>query len=372
MLDHLHTTPGGLPRARALGVPFDGQTGQHNAITDVAGVTVGYTTLIAGEGPLRIGEGPVRTGVTAILPRPPDALGVPVFSGYHSFNGNGELTGSHYIAEAGIAAGPITLTNTHACGIARDASIQWVNRRLPDALSDSWSLPVAAETYDGWLNDINGGHIAAEHVHAALDNAASGPLDEGSVGGGTGMMTFGFKAGSGTASRRVDYGGEPFVVGTFVQSNFGVRDQLMIRGRRLGASLESRALGALPEKSSIIAVIATDAPMLPHQLNRLARRAMVGVACTGGIGHHGSGDIFLAFSTANHGAHGAGSGRFAELRYVPDPEINPFFQAVVQTVEEAILNALIANRTMRGRDDHEAPALPHGAVRALFGGQADR
>jgi D-aminopeptidase len=350
-----------------LGVPFAGQPGPNNAITDVEGVSVGYATLIEGEGPLQVGKGPVRTGVTGILPRPLNALHIPVFSGYHSFNGNGELTGSHYIAEAGIACGPVTLTNTHACGITRDASIDWVNKHRPEMLGDSWSLPVAGETYDGYLNDINGGHVRAEHVHQALDSAFDGAIEEGSVGGGTGMINFGYKAGSGTASREVVHGDEQFTVGAFVQSNFGSQHQLTVRGHRLGEQLVVDAQDLGPEKSSIIVVLATDAPLLPHQLNRLARRATVGVALTGGIGHHGSGDIFLAFSTANPQALTAAPEGFASLRFIPDVAINPFFEAVVHSVEEAILNALIANQPMRGRDDRLVPALQHDAVRRLFG-----
>jgi L-aminopeptidase/D-esterase-like protein len=367
-------TPGGRPRARALGVPFDGTPGPWNAITDVAGVAVGYRTLVRGTGPLRVGEGPVRTGVTAILPRPRAEVATPVFAGLHSQNGNGELTGAHLIAEVGLLALPVTITNTHACGIARDATIEWARRTLPGALDDAWGLPVAAETYDGYLNDVNGGHVTAADALAALDAAREGPLEEGSVGGGTGMIAFELKAGSGTASRRAPVGDRTFTVGVFVQANFGRRRNLMIRGRRVGPALAVPAIrGEGPparpaEKSSIIGVVATDAPLLPHQLARLARRAPLGVAWTGGVAYHGSGDIFLAFSTANAAALGTVGAGIARAEFVPDDRLDPLFDAVVQGVEEAILNSLVASPAMEGRDGHVAPALPHDAVRRLFGG----
>src|SRR5262245_38381174 len=302
-------TPAGRPRARALGVPFEGEPGPSNAITDVPGVLVGFRTLIRGAGPLRVGEGPVRTGVTAILPRPHADVATPVFAGLFRMNGTGELTGSHLIEEIGQCALPITITNTHACGITRDATIEWTRRALPGALDSTWVLPVAAETYDGFLNDVNGGHVTAADTIAAIDGAAGGPIEEGSVGGGTGMMSFEFKAGSGSASRRATLGNGVYTVGVFVQANFGRRHNLIVRGHRLGTQLPTAPgegpwapPGGAPEKSSIIGVAATDAPLLPHQLNRLARRMPLGVAWTGGLAYHSSGDLFLAFSTANREA----------------------------------------------------------------------
>lgn len=369
MDDPLLTTPTGKPRARALAIPFDGAPGPCNAITDVAGVSVGYATLVAGDGPLVTGRGPVRTGVTAILPRPPAEALVPVFAGLHSQNGNGEMTGAHMIAEAGGFTLPVTITNTHACGIARDATIGWINRAQPGGLDDAWGLPVAAETYDGFLNDINGGHVTAAHVEAAIEAAAGGPIEEGSVGGGTGMIAFEFKAGSGTASRRVGHKAGDFVVGAFVQANFGRRRNLTVRGRRLGEALTEPAMVERTpkrDKSSIIGVIATDAPLLPHQLARLARRVPLGVALTGGYAYHSSGDIFLAFSTANRNALTAGAGARAEAAFLPDAGLDPFFDAVVQASEEAILNALVANADMTGRDGNFVPAIPRDRLAALL------
>ncbi|MCB1447196.1 MAG: P1 family peptidase [Rhizobiaceae bacterium] len=373
MTDPHLTTPSGLPRARSFGIPFDGRPGRDNAITDVPGIAVGYTTLIEGEGALRPGEGPVRTGVTAILPRPRADLATPVFAGLFSANGNGEMTGSHIIEEIGAFNFPVTITNTHSCGVARDGTIRWMGRHEPAALDATWGLPVAAETYDGFLNDINGHHLTVEHVGAAIEAAAGGPIDEGSVGGGTGMIAYEFKAGSGTASRLVDWQGRTYTVGSFVQANFGPRRNLTIRGRRVGADLvEPRMVERTPrrEKGSIIAVVATDAPFLPHQLKRLARRIPLGVAWTGGLGYHSSGDIFLAFSTANAAAATGASGHMAEAHFIPDCDIDPFFDAVAQGIEEAILNALAANGDMTGRDGNFVPALPREWLRATFGGTA--
>ncbi|MER8392610.1 P1 family peptidase [Mesorhizobium sp. M1340] len=375
MTDPHLTTPSGKLRARALDIPFEGTPGRFNAITDVPGVTVGYTTLISGDGPLVVGKGPVRTGVTAILPRPRDELAVPVFAGVFSANGNGELTGSHLIEELGAFNLPITITNTHSCGVSRDATLRWMQTVLPHALDSAWALPVAGETYDGFLNDINGHHLSFEHVFSALDTAESGPIDEGSVGGGTGMITFGFKAGSGTSSRSVDWNGERFTIGCFVQSNFGARRNLVIRGIRAGAELAEPAIRdntPRAEKSSIIAIVATDAPFMPHQLKRLAKRVPLGVALTGGYGYNSSGDIFLAFSTANADAARGAAGKLASAGYIPDADINPFFDAVIQSVEEAILNALIANEDMSGRDGNFVPALPKTWLEERFGKAARR
>ncbi|ANT50110.1 P1 family peptidase [Mesorhizobium amorphae] len=364
---HHQTTPSGKPRARSFGIGFDGTPGRFNAITDVSGVSVGYTTLISGDGPLVVGQGPVRTGVTAILPRPRPDLATPVFAGIFSQNGNGELTGSHIIEETGAFNFPITITNTHSCGVSRDGTLRWMQHVLPAALDGGWGLPVAAETYDGFLNDINGHHLTSEHVAQALDAAASGPIEEGSVGGGTGMITFGFKAGSGTASRIVEWQGRAYTVGAFVQANFGKLRNFTLRGRRVEPELAESAIrdDALhAEKGSIIAVVATDAPFLPHQMKRLARRVPLGVAMTGGFGYHSSGDIFLAFSTANPAAALAPSGRMANADFIPDIDIDPFFDAVVQGVEEAILNALVANEDMTGRDGNFVPALPKAWLQA--------
>ncbi|OCW58575.1 P1 family peptidase [Hoeflea olei] len=365
--DAWSTTPSGKLRARGLGLPFEGLCGPCNAITDVPGVRVGYVTLIEGHGPLKPGKGPVRTGVTAIVPREAERMHEPLFAGFFSLNGNGELSGTHYIEETGKFGLPITLTNTHSCGIARDATIRWAVDRLADRFHDDFALPVAAETYDGFLNDINGFHVQTGHVLEAIENARGGPIEEGSVGGGTGMKCFGFKAGSGTASRRVSQFGADYTVGVFVQANFGTRRHLTILGRPVGTDPElpqMRENTADTELSSIIAVIATDAPFLPHQLKRLARRATFGIGRTGGMANHGSGDLFLAFSTAHDDP---GGGALRSLSFIPDEDIDPFFEAVVQATEEAILNAMIANADMTGRDGNFVPALPHAAVRRAFG-----
>ncbi|AKH99597.1 L-aminopeptidase/D-esterase [Hoeflea sp. IMCC20628] len=361
------TTPSGKLRGKALGLPFEGISGPFNAITDVAGVSVGYLTLISGDGPLKQSHGPVRTGVTAILPRPRDQIDKPLFAGFFSLNGNGELSGTHYIEETGKFALPITITNTHSCGIARDATIRWAVEYLAERYHDDFALPVAAETYDGFLNDINGFHVTADHVIAAIDAAHGGAIEEGSVGGGTGMKCFGFKAGSGTASRMVNYAGETFTVGVFVQANFGTRRHLTVLGKNIGADPDLPQMHEATrdtELSSIIAIIATDAPLLPHQLKRLARRATFGIGKTGGMATHGSGDLFLAFSTANRDFS---PGAVRTARFVPDEDIDPFFEAVVQATEESILNAMIANETMIGRDGNLVPALPHAAVKTAFG-----
>ncbi len=370
MSSHPHRTPSGKLRAAGLGLQFDGRPGPLNAITDVPGVGVGYATIIEGAGKLTIGKGPVRTGVTAILPRPVDDVQVPVFAGFHSLNGNGELTGVHYIAEAGKFALPVTITNTHSCGLTRDATIRWAIRHFAGRFDEDFALPVAAETYDGFLNDINGFHVTDAHVFEAIDSATTGAVEEGSVGGGTGMKCFGFKAGSGTASRRVTYGGQDYTLGAFVQANFGARGDLTVLGHRIGGAFDDltvRRMTPDPDLSSIIAVIATDAPFLPHQLKRLAQRAGMGVGRMGGFGRHGSGDIFLAFSTANRAIMGGTSEGLLSASYVPDEDIDTFFEAAVQSVEEAILNSMIANADMEGRDGNFVPAIPHDRLRELLG-----
>ena len=359
----MNHTPSGKPRARAIGIPFDGVPGALNAITDVAGVEVGYCTLISGEGPLVVGQGPVRTGVTAIFPHGRGGVAKPVFAGVHSLNGNGEMTGFVWIEEAGRLDGPITITNTHSCGIARDATLRWLVEHGGLDLSVGWGLPVAAETYDGKLNDINGFHVRERHVFEALDAARGGAIEEGSVGGGTGMIAYEFKGGSGTASRRVAAAGETFTLGAFVQANFGRRDQLLLAGVPVGRHLPKK--DTAPDQGSIIGVIATDAPLLPHQLKRLARRCGLGIGRSGAVASHTSGDIFLAFSTANARV-GAGAGALQRVAVLPDADLTPLFEAVIQAIDEAILNAMVANETMTGRDGFTVEALPHDAVRDLL------
>jgi len=353
-------TPSGLPRARGLGLPFAGRPGAANAITDVAGVEVGYCTLIAGEGPLVVGQGPVRTGVTAIFPRGRARANRPVWAGAHSLNGNGEMTGAWWLEETGRCELAITITNTHSCGLARDASLQWAVKNKLNEHGQDWGLPVAAETFDGHLNDINGFHVKPEQVWAALDDARAGSIEEGSVGGGTGMICYGFKGGSGTASRLVQAAGQTWSVGAFVQANFGRTPELVVAGvpvgEQLAAGFETGGGG------SIIVVIATDAPLLPHQLKRLARRATLGIGRSGTIGRHSSGDIFLAFTTANEAALAESATAVIAVETLPEAEMNPLFEGAIQAIDEAILNALVANRTMVGRDGHRVPALPVAPV----------
>jgi D-aminopeptidase len=364
------TTETKVVRARDLGIPFDGRPGPFNAITDVAGVEVGYTTLIEGEGKLEAGKGPVRTGVTAIIPRGHDSLNDPVYAGVFSLNGNGEMTGTAWVEESGFLEGPVVITNTHSVGVARDATIDWrVKHGAADNTGYWWSLPVVAETWDGWLNDINGFHVKPEHVFHALDSAHGGAIDEGSVGGGTGMICYEFKGGCGTASRKIDIKAgkdqpaQTFTAGVFVQANCGRRDQLTIAGVPVGKEIPGAVYKE--ETGSIIIVVATDAPLLPHQLKRLARRASLGLARTGSVSGSGSGDLFIAFSTANpkvanpdQVTHG--------VQTIPNDLMDPIFTGVVQATEEAIVNALIDNHDMAGRDNHRVPALPHERVRELL------
>lgn len=350
------------PRARDLGVPFEGTPGPLNAITDVAGVWVGLTTLIRGEGPLRVGEGPVRTGVTAIFPRGANPAD-PVFAGWFALNGNGEMTGTTWVEESGFLEGPIAITNTHSVGTVRDAIIAWQVER--GAAFQPWSLPVVAETYDGSLNDINGFHVKPEHLFAALENASSGPVAEGNVGGGTGMRCLGFKCGTGTSSR-AGLGAGDYTVGVLVQANFGGARRLTIAGVRVGLEI-AREDGDEPEpteRGSIIVVVATDAPLLPHQLKRIARRASLGVARTGGIASNGSGDIFLAFSTANAGA--ASERPEGSITFLNNAHMSALFLATVEATEEAIINAMVAAETMVGRDGNRSEALPHERLRDIL------
>ncbi len=380
-------------RARDLGVPFDGTPGPLNAITDVAGVTVGHATIIRGKGRLVQGKGPVRTGVTAIFPRGRDDLS-PVFAGWFSLNGNGEMTGTAWIDDYGLLFYPVAITNTNSVGTVRDALIEWGDQRVLDALH--CCLPVVAETWDGDLSDIFGFHVTKQHVFAALAAAASGPVAEGNVGGGTGMQCLGFKGGIGTASRRTVARTGGFTVGALVQCNFGLRRQLRIAGipvaRELsvpepcydtGELLDSSlardrcattsgaaegTTGARPretEHGSIIVVLATDAPLLPHQLRRLARRAALGVGRMGGIAGAGSGDLFIAFSTAPTGT--ADSTGVARVAMLSDDVIDPVYEAAVEATEEAIVNAMVAARTMTGANWYRVDALPHEGLRHVLG-----
>jgi D-aminopeptidase len=355
------------PRARDLGVPFEGSPGPLNAITDVKGIDVAHTTLISGEGQLKVGTGPVRTGVTAILPRGKQSFSAPVFAGWFSLNGNGEMTGTTWVEESGFMEGPVMITNTHSVGIVRDATIAWrVKQGGADQTGYWWSLPIVAETYDGYLNDINGFHVKERHVFEALDGAKPGPVVEGNVGGGTGMICYGFKGGIGTSSRKLN----GYTVGVLVQANFGARRQLRVAGVPVGTEItdlmvssDERAPGSR-DVGSIIIVVATDAPLLPHQLKRLARRAALGVARTGSSSGNGSGDIFIAFSTANPEA--ASTEGIRQLSMLPNDMMNPIFDATVQATEEAIINALVAAETMTGSDNHKVFALPHDRLKEVL------
>jgi len=362
-----------IVRARDLGIPFEGTSGKFNAITDVPGVEVGYTTLISGEGKLEVGKGPVRTGVTAILPRGQASLNDPVYAGFFSLNGNGEMTGTAWVDESGFLEGPIIITNTHSVGVARDAVIAWrINHGAADKTGYWWSLPVVAETWDGWLNDINGFHVKPENVWHALDSAHGGALEEGSVGGGTGMICYEFKGGNGTASRKVEIRPEgvdknrspqSFIVGVFLQANFGRRSQLMIAGVPVGKEIPGDVYKQ--ESGSCIAVVATDAPLLPNQLKRLARRVSLGLARTGTISGNGSGDLFIAFSTANPNVVNSDQVTH-QVQTVPNDLMDAIFAGVVQATEEAVVNALVDNDSMTGRDNHRVEAIPHDRLREIM------
>jgi D-aminopeptidase len=349
------------PRARDLGIPFGGSTGRLNAITDVGGVEVGHTTLIEGEGPLVVGKGPVRTGVTMILPRGRGS-DAPVFAATFALNGTGEMTGTAFIEEYGVLEGPIALTNSQSVGTVRDAVAQWLVREKKWELC---CLPVVAETFDGYLNDIHGFHVRAEHVLAAIDRASSGAVAEGSVGGGTGMVAFHFKGGIGTSSRQVRTRFGSYTVGVLVQANMSGMRQLVIAGIPVGERLVEKkvaeAEGGERDTGSIIIIVATDAPLLPHQLERVARRAALGLARTGAISGDTSGDIFLAFSTANPELVPLSSGREQRLlspAMLPNAEMDPLFEGTIQAVEEAIVNALVAADTMVGINGRTIKALP--------------
>jgi D-aminopeptidase len=360
----------GKVRARDLGVPFEGTPGPWNAITDVAGVTVGQTTLISGNGKLVVGEGPIRTGVTAILPRGRDSMNSPVFAGWFSQNGNGEMTGTTWVEESGFLEGPVMITNTHSVGVVRDAVIQWrVNHGQPDPTEYWWSLPVVAETWDGWLNDINGFHVKPEHVFHAIDSATAGAVSEGNVGGGTGMICNEFKGGTGTSSRKLELKQGGYTVGVLVQCNYGRRPNLRIAGVPVGLEItENPAYAAASfdgaERGSIIVVVATDAPLVAHQLKRLARRVSLGLGRDGSVSGNGSGDIFIAFSTANSGA--AAVDHVVDLKMLPNDKMDDLFAATVEATEEAIINAIVAAETMTGIENHKVIALPHDRLQAIL------
>jgi L-aminopeptidase/D-esterase-like protein len=349
------------PRARDLGIPFDfGSPGPLNAITDVKGVEVGHVTLIEGAD--------VRTGVTAILPRGRgDGAKRPVFAGHFSLNGNGEMTGLPWVEESGLLDGPVLLTNTNSVGVVRDAAIRYAAQHWPPPPGDDgwtvWSLPVVAETWDGGLNDIYGMHVKAEHAFEALDRATGGPVAEGNVGSGTGMVCYEFKGGIGTSSRVLAAKDGGYTLGVLVQANFGLRHQLRIAGIPIGTEIRD-GLVRSQDTGSIIIVVATDAPLLPHQAKRLARRAAMGLARTGSVAGNGSGDLFLAFSTANPGAGDAEG--LVPLTMLPNDRMGPLFEATVGATEEAIINALVAARTMTGHDGRTVMALPQDKVRAIL------
>jgi L-aminopeptidase/D-esterase-like protein len=349
------------PRARDLGIPFEGRPGKFNAITDVEGVTVGYSTIIQGDS--------VRTGVTIIHPRGGENHD-PVFAGWFPFNGNGEMTGSAWVEEGGFLEGPIGITNTHSVGVVRDTIIQWQAEQ--DKIFQMWSCPLVTETADGWLNDMNGFHVRPEHVREALENAGSGTIEEGNVGGGTGMLCYEFKGGSGTASRKLPEKLGGWMVGAFAQANFGRRYQLTVAGVPVGQHLKEDAVWTNGENpfrqdvGSLIIIVATDAPLLPHQLKRLARRASLGMARTGSIGGNGSGDIFLAFSTANpRAAYGDDQG-LASIQALSNNFIDPLLAASAYAAEEAIINSMIAAEDMTGRDGLSIKALPHDRLQELM------
>jgi D-aminopeptidase len=351
------------PRARDLGVPFDGTPGAYNAITDVKGVEVGHTTLISGEGALVVGKGPVRTGVTAIHPRGKTSNDA-VFAAWFTLNGNGEMTGTTWVDDSGFLNGPVMITNTHSVGTVRDAVIQWkVKHGSPDMEGYWWSLPVVAETWDGYLNDINGFHVKPEDAWHALDAAHSGRVEEGNVGGGTGMICNEFKGGIGTSSRVLDAKSGGFTVGVLVQCNYGSRDQLRIAGINVGREIPEHTIWQ-GDMGSIIVVVATDAPLIPTQLKRIARKVSLGLGRDGSYSGDGSGDIFLAFSTANPGA--VGSGGLRQLSMLPNDSLDPIFLATVQATEEAVVNAMIAAETMTGINQHTVIALPHDRLREVL------
>jgi D-aminopeptidase len=370
LIINLSITYAQKPRARDLGVPFNGTTGQYNAITDVSGVEVGYSTIISGSGENIVGKGPVRTGVTAIFPRGKANKFSPVFANWYSLNGNGEMTGTTWVTESGFLETPIMITNTNSVGVVRDAVLKWYVETDWYKGEEWWyTYPVVGETYDGFLNDIYGFHVKEEHVLEAITDAKSGKIAEGNVGGGTGMMCLGFKGGTGTSSRIVKIKDSSYTVGALVQANFGRKPSLTIAGVPVGSELMDTLNNELklPPQSyrkegdgSIIVVVATDAPLLPHQLKRIAKRVPLGIGNTGGYASNGSGDIFIAFSTANPDAFQRYD--FSEVEMLPNDLIDPLLEATVQSVEEAIINAMIAAETMEGINGNKSYALPHGLL----------
>jgi D-aminopeptidase len=359
----LSTSAQNKPRARDLGVPFDGTPGSLNAITDVKGVEVGHTTLISGDGPLKVGVGPVRTGVTAVLPRGKNSTD-PVFAGWFTLNGNGEMTGTTWVEESGFLDGPVMITNTHSVGVVRDAVIAWrVKHGPPDEEGYWWSLPVVAETWDGYLNDVNGFHVKPDDAFHALDTAHGGPVGEGNVGGGTGMICNEFKGGIGTASRVLDAKHGGYTVGVLVQCNYGRRSQLRIAGVPVGREIPEHTVWN-DDVGSIIVVVATDAPVISTQLKRIAKRVSLGLGRDGSYSGDGSGDIFIAFSTANPGA--AGSKGLHQLTMLPNDLLDPIFLATVQATEEAVINAMVAAETMTGANNRTVIALPHDRLREIL------
>lgn len=358
---------GQKPRARDLGIPFFGEVGELNSITDVKGVEVGYATIISGEGENTIGVGPVRTGVTAIFPRGKEKKFSPVFANWYSLNGNGEMTGTTWVTESGFLETPIMITNTNSVGVVRDAVLKWYVDSDWYKGEDWWyTYPVVAETYDGFLNDIYGFHVKEKHVLEAIANSSTGKIAEGNVGGGTGMMCLGFKGGTGTASRKFKIADSTYTLGVLVQANFGAKFNLTIAGVPVGRELRDTLNYEMikPPKSnrkegdgSIIVVVATDAPLLPHQLKRIAQRVPLGIGNVGGRGSNGSGDIFIAFSTANENAFNRKE--TVQIESLPNDQMNWFFQSTVEAVEEAIINAMIAAEDMEGINGNKAYAIPH-------------
>ncbi len=332
------------PRARDLGLDFQGETGPENAITDIPGIEVGFTTIIQGSGKLKQGEGPVRTGVTAILPRGRDPAPSPVWAGSYTLNGNGEMTGTHWIHDGGYFTGPVSITNTNSVGIVHHAVTRWIIDTYGEQWRNDhlWAMPVVAETYDGVLNDINGQHVTEAHALAALESTKTGAVMEGNVGGGTGMICYEFKGGTGTSSRRIDVDGKSFTVAALVQANHGIRPWLSILGVPVGRHLTDDTLMRAAELGSVIVVLATDAPMMPHQLRRLAKRAAIGVGRGGSPGGNNSGDIFLAFSTANEMPMPQLSDTHRSFEYINDETFDPIYMAVVESVEESVINAMVA------------------------------
>ena len=359
-------------RARDLGIPFNGSPGKYNSITDVEGVLVGHETIIEGDGNLIVGKGPIRTGITSILPRGMNYD--PVFAGWYSLNGNGEMTGTTWVEESGFLEGPIMITNTHSVGVVRDAVIEWSYKNkfyktLYNIKDLFWTLPVVAETYDGSLNDINGFHVKKEHAFNALNSAKGGIISEGNVGGGTGMICHGFKGGIGTSSRNIALKEKKYTLGVLVQANYGNRKELTIAGVPVGKEIENLlpkiTFGEKQEGlGSIIVIVATDAPLLPNQLKRLARRVPLGISRVGGFGSNGSGDIFITFSTANPGAFNREEIR--NINFLPNDLMNPFLSATAQATEEAIVNALISAETMTGINNNTVYNLPHDRLKNIL------